>query len=656
MSLLHMSFAGAVMILVVTVIRALVIYRVPKKTFMVLWGITLARLLIPFSAPSAFSVYTFWGKKEPVISNVGDTAVTTFGPAIQEGQMTTAPNYISHSEVAVPIWAIIWAIGALICAVVFSITYWKCYKEFQTSLPIDNDFTRNWLSSHHIKRSIQIRQSELVSAPLTFGILRPVILMPKTTDWNDEKTLQYVLAHEFVHIRRFDTITKLILLIALCVHLFNPFVWVMYVLANRDIELSCDETVLHLFGENTKASYARTLIGMEEIKSGITPLCNNFSKNALEERMTAIMKTKKSTVLSIALAVLIVAGTATAFATSAKVEDDKANSTTLMAGIEKTYTIDGKTYYEFWDGTTMEESEYLKKYPMPEVEWWTYEEYKEWLDNEKKELQSMLGSTGSINGEKFTWTQEKIDEAIAMYEEILQEIKDGVKYSKTVNEEGDPLLSEAQAAPSDTETSVEMAMDSVGQQEFTQEDILELYGDYGISLDKNGDMIFQGELVRLFWDGVDVGDGAASVLYQYYNKKGTVDVHTVRSVIDNGDGSVDPFGKLIKIEKDSQEVFDRRDVDDYLSTGTVPTAISGFSGSDDGITFAELMKKYAEFGIRYESGDGTGNIYYNNQLVKTFVDENKQGDVFTLSSENGGEIVVHTVYDKKGNLTGVEIE
>lgn len=656
MSLLHMSFAGAVMILVVTVIRALVIYRVPKKTFMVLWGITLARLLIPFSAPSAFSVYTFLGKKEPVISIVGDTAVTTFGPAIQEGQMTTAPNYISHSEVAVPIWAIIWAIGALICAVVFSITYWKCYKEFQTSLPIDNDFTRNWLSSHHIKRSIQIRQSELVSAPLTFGILRPVILMPKTTDWNDEKTLQYVLEHEFVHIRRFDTITKLILLIALCVHWFNPFVWVMYVLANRDIELSCDETVLHVFGENTKASYARTLIGMEEIKSGITPLCNNFSKNALEERMTAIMKTKKSTVLSIALAVLIVAGTATAFATSAKVEDDKANSTTLMAGIEKTYTIDGKTYYEFWDGSTMEESEYLKKYPMPEVEWWTYEEYKEWLDNEKKELQSMLGSTGSINGEKFTWTQEKIDEAIAMYEEILQEIKDGVKYSKTVNEEGDPLLSEAQAAPSDTETSVEMAMDSVGQQEFTQEDILELYGDYGISLDKNGDMIFQGELVRLFWDGVDVGDGAASVLYQYYNKKGTVDVHTVRSAIDNGDGSVDPFGKLIKIEKDSQEVFDWRDVDDYLSTGTVPTAISGFSGSDDGITFAELMKKYAEFGIRYESGDGTGNIYYNNQLVKTFVDENKQGDVFTLSSENGGEIVVHTVYDKNGNLTGVEIE
>ena len=53
-------------------------------------------------------------------------------------------------------------------------------------------------------------------------------------------------------------------------------------------------------------------------KSGITPLCNNFSKNALEERMTAIMKTKKRTIFSIALAALIVVGTTTAFATSAK--------------------------------------------------------------------------------------------------------------------------------------------------------------------------------------------------------------------------------------------------------------------------------------------------------------------------------------------------
>lgn len=652
MSLLRMSFAGAVMILVVTVIRALTIYKVPKKTFMVLWGIILARLLIPFSIPSALSVYSLFGKKEPVIDNIGGTTVTNPLPIIQAGQMTASSNHTVNST-SVSSWVIIWIMGALICALVFSITYWKCYREFQTSLPVDNDFTQNWLNNHQIKRRISIRQSPLISTPLTFGIFHPVILMPKTTDWTNEKVLQYVLAHEFVHIRRLDTIMKLLLIAALCVHWFNPFVWMMYILASRDMELSCDEAVLHLFGEHEKSAYARTLISMEETRSGFTPLCNNFSKNALEERMTAIMKTKKSTIFSIALAAFIVVGTTTAFATSAKVEASKENSTTLLAGIESTYTKDGKTYYVLGDGSMMEESEYLKKYPVPEVEWWTYEEYKEWLENEKKELQSILGATGTANGKKIVWTQEKIDETIAMHEEILQDIKNGVKYSKTVDGQEDVMLS---MNPGQIDTTVEVATDinSTESNELTQKKMLDLYGDYGISFDKSGNMLFQGDLVRWFWDGVDVGDSASSVLCQYYNEKGTVDVHTVRSVIDNGDGSVDPFGKLIKIEKDSQEVFDRRDMDEYLSDGPSTTTASGFSNSNDGTSFAEVMKKYAEFGIRYESGDGLGNIYYNNQLVKTFIDKNKQGDVFTLSSEDGGEIVVYTVYDKSGNLTGIK--
>ena len=67
----------------------------------------------------------------------------------------------------------------------------------------------------------------------------------------------------------------------------------MYVLANRDIELSCDETVVQIFGETMKSAYAMMLIGMEEKKNKITPLCNSFSKNAIEERIVSIMKMKK---------------------------------------------------------------------------------------------------------------------------------------------------------------------------------------------------------------------------------------------------------------------------------------------------------------------------------------------------------------------------
>ena len=313
MSLLQMSFTGGILILAVIVIRALAINMLPKKAFNALWWISVVRLMIPFSIPSAFSVYSLMGSHAP---GNGSQAIRVL-PIGASGQAASMPDSITN---AVSTWTVVWAAGVLVCAVFFSLAYWKCRKEFQTSIPVGNDFTENWLSVHQQGRRISIRQSGRFSAPLTYGVLHPVILMPTSTKWENTDSLEYVLAHEYVHIRRFDSIRKLVLIVVLCVHWFNPLVWVMYILANRDIELSCDEAVVRFFGENTKAAYARALISMEETRSGLTPLCNNFSKNAIEERITAIMKIKKTTVFSLILAGFIVAGIATAFATSANAQ------------------------------------------------------------------------------------------------------------------------------------------------------------------------------------------------------------------------------------------------------------------------------------------------------------------------------------------------
>lgn len=313
MSLLQMSFTGGILILAVIVIRALAINMLPKKAFNALWWISVVRLMIPFSIPSAFSVYSLMGSHAP---GNGSQAIRVL-PIGASGQAASMPDSITN---AVSTWTVVWAAGVLVCAVFFSLAYLKCRKEFQTSIPVGNDFTENWLSVHQQGRRISIRQSGRFSAPLTYGVLHPVILMPTSTKWENTDSLEYVLAHEYVHIRRFDSIRKLVLIVVLCVHWFNPLVWVMYILANRDIELSCDEAVVRFFGENTKAAYARALISMEETRSGLTPLCSSFSKNAIEERITAIMKIKKTTVFSLVLAGFIVVGTATAFATSANAQ------------------------------------------------------------------------------------------------------------------------------------------------------------------------------------------------------------------------------------------------------------------------------------------------------------------------------------------------
>ena len=443
MNLLQMSVTGGIMIGVVAAVRAVLIHRVLKRTFFILWGIVLARLLIPFSIPSMFSVYTLLGHKIPPPDLT--PAVTLLDAshfAADEAARTTVYTPKAYTGIInLPVF--IWAIGGLTCALFFGMLYWRCWQAFRVSLPVQNAYAEQWMNAHPLKRPLSIRQSSQFSSPLTYGVLHPVILMPKTTDWEDLDTIQFSLTHEYVHIRRFDMVTKLALIAALCLHWFNPLVWMMYILANRDIELSCDEAVIRSLGDDIKSAYARALIRMEETRSILTPLCNNFSKDVMEERIEMIMKMKKTTVFSFALAACVVVGTTAAFATSAKIQGA---DTYIYPGTQSMMSYrnpdDGKTYYSWDDGKTfvpLTDAEFEEKFPSPKIEWWTYEDYKAWVEEQKRELPSIIGCRGYTSSlGHFVWTQEMVDETIADYEETLEEIKNGAMLSKSVD--GDPNL------------------------------------------------------------------------------------------------------------------------------------------------------------------------------------------------------------------------
>ncbi len=350
MSLIRMSLSGAVMILVIVVIRALLLHKLPKRAFLFLWGVVLARLLIPYTLPCSFSAYSLLseiGAVEtvepappttdlssgnavlPPVTDItpGDPAAPfkpnlspdSTGNVVNTGNVITpAPEAPPENALPFDIGTAVWIAGMAACTVFFTVSYIKCRIRFRESLPVESPRIAEWLSEHKLRRRISVRRSDRIAAPLTYGILRPVILLPKNYEKIDPDDLGFVLAHEYVHIRRFDAVFKILLTAAVCVHWFNPLVWVMYVIANKDIEISCDEAVIKTLGEREKQSYALTLIRMEEIKSGLTPLISHYSKNSTKERIVSIMKFKKATVITILASVLIVAGTVTAFATSAQ--------------------------------------------------------------------------------------------------------------------------------------------------------------------------------------------------------------------------------------------------------------------------------------------------------------------------------------------------
>lgn len=314
MSLVQMSISGGALILFVLLVRTLALHHLPKTTFLVLWEIVALRLLLPVSIPLPFNVYT---QVDHLAGTLGNGVVKQ---VVLESTPIAATQFCAKFSASAVV--AIWLVGAGLLAVYFTISYVRNNRKFRTSVPCEKPFAEKWLAKYRIVRPMEVRESDQIFSPLTYGIFRPVILLSKSVNGEDEAALTCILTHEYVHIRRFDAVTKLVLAAVLCVHWFNPLVWMMYVFANRDMELSCDECVVRILGEQEKSAYALTLINLEEQKSGCASLCSHFSKNTTEERIESIMKYKRSSVLAVVLSLALVIGATAGFAASGAEADD----------------------------------------------------------------------------------------------------------------------------------------------------------------------------------------------------------------------------------------------------------------------------------------------------------------------------------------------
>lgn len=311
MTLLQMSLSGAFLIALVFAVRRLAFSRLTKRMLAALWGIPLARLLLPFTVPLPFV--------PPLPARTG---IVLPGPGVAAGGVNPAPSgaagAVPPPQNGVPLAAIlpiVWAAGALVLAAVFFVSWLCCRREFAASFPVRNGFVREWLRAHPLRRPLQVRQLSGLSTPLAYGILRPVILLPLDTDWAQRAQLQYVLCHEYVHIRRLDAVRKLAAAAALCIHWFNPLVWAFYTVYNRDLELACDECVVHRLGRHERKKYALTLIQMEARRSAPAPFGVAFSRDAIEERIKTILRpAQKSRPVRAGVLAVAAAGALLAFA------------------------------------------------------------------------------------------------------------------------------------------------------------------------------------------------------------------------------------------------------------------------------------------------------------------------------------------------------
>jgi len=305
-------FSGSAMILLVLALRLFLKKHLPHRVFPALWCLCALRLLLPITIPSHLSVW-----------NLLHTSVAAQADGVISDVLTPFPSLATNSitepaadAAGIRPMLLVWLVCAILFAAYFVIGYACMVRRFRGTRLAPQPSVDTLLDRFRFSRDPHICVSNSRRAPLTFGVFRPTVLLPEDLPVGDAQ-FQLVLAHELAHIRRKDCLRKLLLTVCLCLYWWNPLVWMMVWLANRDMELACDEAVLRALGSDCRKAYALTLLDMAQRKPKSAPLCSGFARSSAEERIRAILNFKRIPAwVGICVAVLFVL-TASVFTTQA---------------------------------------------------------------------------------------------------------------------------------------------------------------------------------------------------------------------------------------------------------------------------------------------------------------------------------------------------
>ncbi|MEA4987790.1 MAG: M56 family metallopeptidase, partial [Anaerovorax sp.] len=228
--ILNMSFIASIVILLVLIVR-LFLKKAPKIFSYLLWSVVLFRLLCPFSFESRFSWLSISGIKAEQMKPFPDHFTTLGTVQNADNAILGSPEIITEQSLTVQqtvplmenIFTLIWTIGIVVLLIYSVISLLKLKKKLKNAT--------------HENENIYITAN--LDTPFVMGLIRPKIFLPENLIGEEKK---YILLHEQTHIRRFDHIVKIVSFFALCIHWFNPFVWIAFFLSAKDMEMSCDES------------------------------------------------------------------------------------------------------------------------------------------------------------------------------------------------------------------------------------------------------------------------------------------------------------------------------------------------------------------------------------------------------------------------------
>ncbi len=366
-----MGFYGSIMIVTVLVLRGLLKSRLPKFVFPLFWGVILLRLLIPFSLSSPLSMKVPDFFRNPfyeaasminLIEDLPMTAEMNVATAQNEPktivpettvlettalETTASETIVSEAIISeIPLEAeatatategtalnisytsfdntlfyhlliFIYLGGLFVTISVLLIQKYQYTKRLKNALLIEHNETINTLLREINMGQILVFTNDEIASPLVCGLFAPKIYLPTRMDFSNTELLRHILCHETMHIRRKDNWIKAVMLVTLCLHWFNPLVWIMSKYLASDLELACDEAVLRHYDkeDEIRKNYALSLLTMAITGNRPTLLYSAFSKTEVERRIQSVLQYRKTSSLLLLVSICFVLSGSVVFAT-----------------------------------------------------------------------------------------------------------------------------------------------------------------------------------------------------------------------------------------------------------------------------------------------------------------------------------------------------
>lgn len=331
--ILSLSLSGFLLMLILFLLRPLFKERLSKRWQYYIWLLVITRLLLPYALETNLvgTIFQFIDKgieqAEFVPNPDHDLATapyfnTSQGNYAQKGQDIISDEQTEHTssdnttrDLAVSISQNLWLIW-LVVALILLVRKITAYQSFVRYIRAgcvevaDIDLLEQFgklVEQKKISNTVELYKNSLISSPMLIGFFHPCIVIPTTHLTTSD--FKYTIQHELTHCKQLDMFYKWLMQLTVCVHWFNPFVYLMSRQVDRACELSCDEAVIRVLDIQGRKAYGDTLLNAIDTEGKYKPSLASItlieSKERIKERLDAIMKYKKQSKFTLTLALVL---------------------------------------------------------------------------------------------------------------------------------------------------------------------------------------------------------------------------------------------------------------------------------------------------------------------------------------------------------------